>query len=150
MEFYIIKKNDIVTSHIAKAFLDIKAAKIMHTHGLYSHSIACCYYAVFHAIKAVHEAHDISAESHRQVMGQFNKQFVHPGKIGSFVSDTAYNLFERRNTTEYDPRELEGKDGSEHGIDIAKRAVDEINNFFHTANIYLEHPSSDSEGGVGK
>jgi len=146
-----MKKNDIVTSHIVKAFLDIKAAKIMHTHGLYSHSIACCYYAVFHAIKAVNEAHDISAESHRQVMGQFNKQFVHPGKVGSFVSDTAYNLFERRNTTEYDPRELEGKDGSAHGIDLAKRAVDELIGFFHAANISFEHQSySDLEGGGGE
>ena len=132
-----MKKNDIVTSHIAKAFLDIKAAEIMHTHGLYSHSIACCYYAVFHAIKAVHEAHDISAESHRQVLGQFNKLFVHPGKISGHVSIAAYNLFERRNTTEYDPRELEGKEGSEHGITIATKSVDEIVSYFHSNDIEM-------------
>ena len=125
-----MKSNDGMRAHIFKAQLDIEAAKILHGHKLYSHSISCCYYAVFHAIKAVLESEDINVDTHKQVLGSFNKLFVHPGKISSYVSQTAYDLFERRNTLEYDPTELEGEDGSERGIDLATHAVKEITDFF--------------------
>ena len=130
-----MKNNESVSAHINKAYLDIKAANILHSYNMYSHSISCCYYAVFHAIKAVLQADDIIAESHKQVLGAFNKQFVHPGKVSSFVSQAAYSLFERRNTLEYEPTELEGEDGSKRGIKLATQAVQEIIAFFEVNGI---------------
>ena len=130
-----MKSNDSVTAHIKKSQLDVKAAEILHEHGLYSHSISCCYYAVFHAIKAVSEANDIVSESHNQVLGLFNKHFVHSGKISSYVSQSAYDLFLKRNTLEYDPRELIGEEGSNRGIELATQSVNEITEYFKTSGI---------------
>jgi uncharacterized protein (UPF0332 family) len=133
-----MKNSDSVTTHIIKAHLDIKAAKILHNHGLYSHSMSCSYYAVFHVIKAICEADDINAETHNQVLGLFNKHFVHPGRVSSYVSQAAYDLFLKRNTLEYDPRELIGEEGSERGIELATQSVKEIIAFFNANDIYFE------------
>ena len=130
-----MKNNDSVQAHMMKAYLDIRAAGILHDHFLCSHSISCCYYAVFHAIKALMEADGIVAEKHSQVLGLFNKHFIHPGRISSYVSQAAYDLFLKRNTLEYDPRELIGKEGSQRGIELATRSVDEIASFFRTKGI---------------
>ena len=127
-----------VTAHINKARLDIQAANLLHEHRLFSHSIACCYYAVFHAIKATLEAGGISASSHRQALGAFNKHHVHTGKISSYPSQVAYDLFEKRNTLEYDPRELIGEDGSKIGIELAIKAVNEIISYFQSEGISFE------------
>ncbi|MCL2364902.1 MAG: HEPN domain-containing protein [Defluviitaleaceae bacterium] len=115
-----------IAAHMQKSQLDIKAAEILHAHGLYSHAISCSYYAVFHAIKALMETNEITADTHHQVLGLFNKHFVHPGRVSSYVSHAAYDLFLKRNTLEYDPRELIGEEGSHRGLELAKNSVDEI------------------------
>ena len=130
--------HDSVTAHVKKAFLDIKASELLYAHGFYSHAISCSYYAVFHAIKATLEIDDIKAESHAQVLGMFNKHFVHPGKISSYVSQSAYDLFLKRNTLEYDPGELIGEDGAKRGIELANQSVQEIINYFKTNNVTFE------------
>jgi len=130
--------TDSVKAHMNKAHLDIQAAKLLHGNGFFSHSIACSYYAVFHAIEAVLLADEISVSSHRQSLGMFNKNYVHLGTISSFVSQVAYELFEKRNTLEYDPRELMGEEGSQVGIDKATQAVNEIVDYFKSHGIHFE------------
>jgi len=118
--------SDSVRAHIRKTRLDIQAANLLHNHKLYSHSIACSYYAVFHAIKAVLDAGKIDASSHGQILGAFNKNYIHTGEINSYPSQVAYDLFNKRNTLEYDPRELIGEEGSKIGIEMSTKVVDEI------------------------
>jgi len=130
--------TDSVVAHINKARSDIQAANLLHQHGLYRHSISCSYYAVFHAIKAILEAGEIGASSHGQVLGFFNKHYVHTGEINSYPSQVAYDLFEKRNTLEYDPRELIGEEGSAIGIEMSAKAVNEIISYFKTHGISFD------------
>ena len=130
--------SDSVRAHIQKARLDIQAANLLHSHKLYSHSIACSYYAVFHAIKAILDAGGVDAGSHGQVLGAFNKHYVHTGEINSYPSQVAYDLFNKRNTLEYDPRELIGEEGSKTGIEMSTKAVDEIISYFGSQGISFD------------
>jgi len=130
--------SDSVRAHISKARLDIRAASLLHNHKLYSHSIACSYYAVFHAIKAILDARGIDAGSHGQVLGAFNKNYVHTGEISSYPSQSDYDLFNKRNTLEYDPRELIGEEGSKIGVEMSTKAVDEIISYFGSHGISFD------------
>ena len=130
--------SDSVRAHMNKSRLDIQAANLLHNHKLYSHSIACSYYAVFHAIKAILEAGGIDVGSHGQVLGAFNKNYVRTGEINSYPSQAAYDLFNKRNTLEYDPRELIGEEGSKIGIEMSTKAVDEIISYFGSQGISFD------------
>ncbi|MFW5729820.1 MAG: hypothetical protein ACOCYG_09145, partial [Spirochaetota bacterium] len=47
--------------------------------GLYTDSVTRAYYAAFSAVTLLHYLAGNSYSSHRQILGQFNKQFIHTG-----------------------------------------------------------------------
>jgi len=54
------------------------------------------YAAVFHGMKALLETEDFAASKHGRVIGEFNRRFVHTGRIDPTASELIKRLFADR------------------------------------------------------
>lgn len=59
------------------------------------------YYAIFHAISACLALEFKAFKSHAQVIGNFNKEFVHSGKFPEEIGRKITHAQEVRNTSDY-------------------------------------------------
>jgi len=61
------------------------------------------YYAVFYAVLAlfIKEETDIRSSKHAGVIGMFDKEFVHTGKVAVEFSRTLHRLFDARQESDY-------------------------------------------------
>ena len=84
------------------------------------------YYAAFHAVSAALLARGQAYSSHAQVLGAFNKDFVHEGSFPREFTTILARLFQDRQTGDYDPTtRLEPAD-AERDVADAQRIVDAI------------------------
>ena len=77
---------------------DLTAAISNAKEGLYKASINRSYYAIFHCIRAVNITRGYDSSKHSQVIGYFNRYFVHTGEFASNtykIIDNAYRIRER-------------------------------------------------------
>ncbi|TVQ21159.1 MAG: HEPN domain-containing protein [Spirochaetaceae bacterium] len=75
------------------------------------------YYSAFHAVTLLFLLHDRTFSSHKQIIGMFNKEFVHTELFSEQVARDLEYLFESRHTGDYDYHvsldEEEAKEGLE-------------------------------------
>lgn len=90
------------------------------------------YYAIFYMVLALGYQHDFITSKHSQLMGWFNKKFIHEDKICDETLFTIYlRAFERRQKSDYDitykpQKESIGKllMDSEHFIKTIEKVID--------------------------
>ena len=80
----------------------LNAAQLLLSSGLNGDAASRAYYAVFHAISALHLASGNSFSSHAQLIGRFNKDFVRAGIFPPSFTRTLTRLFEDRQLGDYD------------------------------------------------
>jgi uncharacterized protein (UPF0332 family) len=80
----------------------LKAAELLLNAGMNGDAVSRAYYAVFHAISALHLASGNSYSSHAQLIGRFNKDFVRTGVFAPALSRVVTRLFEDRQLGDYD------------------------------------------------
>ncbi|MCD8130259.1 MAG: HEPN domain-containing protein [Lachnospiraceae bacterium] len=77
---------------------DLAAAISNHKEGLYKASINRSYYAIFHCVRAVNITNGYDSSKHSQVIGYFNRYFVHTGEFAENtykIIDNAYRIREK-------------------------------------------------------
>lgn len=77
---------------------DLTAAHSNYNEGLYKASINRSYYAIFHCVRAVNITNGYDSSKHSQVIGYFNRYFVHTGEFANNtykIIDEAYRIRER-------------------------------------------------------
>ena len=87
---------------LKKAFEKLKTAQIDFANDRFDDSVSRAYYAAFHAVSAVLLSKGLHYSSHSQVLGNFNKEFVKTGTFPSNVTKIIQQLFEERQTGDYD------------------------------------------------
>ncbi len=80
----------------------LKAAELLLNAGMNGDAVSRAYYAVFHAISALHLASGNSYSSHAQLIGRFNKDFVRTGTFPPALSRAVTRLFEDPQLGHYD------------------------------------------------
>lgn len=60
------------------------------------------YYGMFYSLLALGLAHDFETSKHSQLIGWFNKNFIHSGKINSKYGKIINKAFNRRTKGDYD------------------------------------------------
>ena len=78
------------------------AAAMLQASGMHGDAASRAYYAVFHAVGALHLAAGNSFSSHAQLIGRFNKDFVRAGLFDPVFTRTLTRLFEDRQLGDYD------------------------------------------------
>ena len=113
----------------ATALLDharskLHAARVLLAAGAPGDAASRAYYAAFHAVSAVLLEAGQAYSSHAQVLGAFNRDFVHAGAFPREFTAILSRLFEDRQTGDYDP--APGLDSAVAAQDVAdaERIVD--------------------------
>jgi uncharacterized protein (UPF0332 family) len=93
---------DLASVRIQKAKEDYKAAISLLKNGSLNAANNRAYYAMFHSIRAVFALESIDFKSHFQVIGYFNKVYVHSGKFDSRYYKMIHNAVEARTQSDYE------------------------------------------------
>jgi uncharacterized protein (UPF0332 family) len=94
--------RDALSAMIAKSRAKIRAAERSLEDGDWDDACSRAYYAVFHAVSAVLRERDLVLSSHAQTIAAFNREFVHKGTFPKGFSRTLRQLFDDRQSGDYD------------------------------------------------
>ena len=87
---------------LALAEEKLRAARLLLDGAAWGDASSRAYYAAFHAVSAALLSRDETYSSHAQVLGAFNKTFVHAGHFPREFTTLLTRLFENRQSGDYD------------------------------------------------
>ncbi len=111
---------DLVHYRLSSAEDDLRAARILYEAGEYRGANNRAYYALFHAINAVHALHGMAYKRHKDAIANFNKDYV---KTGIFPRDIGRKIGaaeEIRHASDYDDFYLASKEETQQQIATAQ------------------------------
>ena len=95
-------KKDLVLYRIETAKEDLKSAKILRDADSYKGANNRAYYAIYHAINAIHGMKGVAYKRHKDAIANFNKEFVKteifPREMGRKIA----GVEEIRHASDYD------------------------------------------------
>jgi uncharacterized protein (UPF0332 family) len=104
----------------------IKAAKHLQGMQLNGDAASRTYYAVFHAISALHLEYGNSFSSHAQLIGRFNRDFVRTGIFPPIFTRILTRLFEDRQLGDYDATAEITSEQTEQDIADAHQIIEAV------------------------
>lgn len=120
---------DLAKYRIEKAKNDLNSAKILFNANDCKGANNRAYYAIFHALEAVHALDGNSYRSHKETISNFNKAYVKtevfPREIGRKIAGAE----EIRHASDYDDFYLATKEEAEEQINIAGEIINLIENY---------------------
>lgn len=123
-------REDLVRYRIITAKEDLKSAEILLTADEYRGANNRAYYAIFHAVNAIHALDGIGYKRHKDAIANFNKQYVKteifPREIGRKISKAE----EIRHASDYDDFYIASKSEADNLISIADE-------FIHLVEAYV-------------
>ena len=113
-------KKDLCLYRIQTAKESLKSAKILLAAEEYKWSNNRAYYAIFHAINAVHALNGKSFKRHKDAIGNFNKDYVKteifPREIGRKIGEAE----EIRHASDYDDFYIAIREETERQVMVAE------------------------------
>ena len=111
---------DLAVYRLERAKTDVKSAKILFDAAEYKGANNRAYYAVYHAITAVHALDRKAYKRHKDALANFNKDYIRteifPRTMGRRISEAQ----EIRHASDYDDFYLATKEEAEEQIATAK------------------------------
>ncbi len=118
--------DDLVNYRISRAYETLKEAEAMMENHFWNASINRIYYACFYAVSGVLLKHGIDTSTHKGIRQMFGLHFIQSGLIskeyGRFFSD----LYDRRQTGDYDDFVMNDEETSSRLYSLADQFVREI------------------------
>ena len=112
-------KKDLVLYRLQTARSDLKSARILLEAGEYRGANNRAYYAIFHAINAVHAVSGKAYKRHKDAIGSFNKDYVKteifPREIGRKIAEAE----EIRHVSDYDDFYIASREESQRQVAVA-------------------------------
>lgn len=93
---------DIIRAYQKRAKEDIAAATQLVVSHFYLAAVSRAYYAMFYAITAALLESNMEVHSHKQLGIQFRKQFIQTKRVPQKYSALLEELFQARQTADYD------------------------------------------------
>ena len=125
-------KEDLALHRIQTAKDDLKAAKILLEAEEYRGANNRSYYAIFHAVNAVHALTGKAYKRHKDALANFNKEYVRteifPREIGRKISEAE----EIRHASDYDDFYVISKEEVEEQIANAERFCEAVQGYLQT------------------
>jgi len=121
--------GDLVRYRIKTAKSDLKSADILMKEGEYRGANNRAYYAIYHAISAVHALDGKSYKRHKDTLANFNKDYVKteifPRNFGRKIAQAE----EIRHASDYDDFYIATKEKAEEQIMTAKELIEQIESY---------------------
>jgi uncharacterized protein (UPF0332 family) len=124
--------RDLAFYRLQTAKSDIKAAKTLLDVDECKGANNRAYYAIFHAINAVHAMNGEAYKRHKDVIGNFNKQYV---KTEIFPKDMGRKIGqaeEIRHLSDYDDFYIASRDESERQVAVAEEFIDLVERYLES------------------
>ena len=116
-------KKDLCLYRIQTAKESLKSAKILLAAEEYKGTNNRAYYAIFHAINAVHALNGKSFKRHKDAIGNFNKDYVKteifPREIGRKIGEAE----EIRHASDYDDFYIAIREEAERQVTVAEEFI---------------------------
>ncbi len=122
-------RKDLVTYRLQTAKSDLKSARILFAAEEFKGANNRAYYAIYHAINAIHGSEGKGYKRHKDAIANFNKYYVKteifPRSIGRKISEAE----EIRHASDYDDFFLAGKDETERQINTADELIQRVEEY---------------------
>lgn len=116
-------KIDLMKYRLETAKSDLNAAKVLIKAKEYKASNNRAYYAIFHAISAIHALDEKTYKKHKDAIGNFNKDYVKteifPREMGKKISRAEMI----RHASDYDDFYIATKEKSQEQIETAEELI---------------------------
>jgi len=116
-------KEDLARHRLQTAREDLKAAKILLESGEYRGANNRAYYAIFHAINAVHALNGNSYKRHKDAIANFNKEYVKTGIFPREIGRKIGEAEEIRHASDYDDFYIASREESERQVNVADEFI---------------------------
>lgn len=124
--------KELASYRISAAREDLEAARMNFENGHYRASNNRAYYAIFRAISACLALEFKAYKQHAQVIGNFNKDFVHTGIFSKEISKKISRAQEVRHASDYDDFYVVSVTDAEEQLAIAEEVVDMVEKYLET------------------
>lgn len=121
--------KDLVIYRIESAKNDLKSARVLRDIDDYKGANNRAYYAVFHAITAVHGLKMKAYKRHKDAVANFNKEYVKTEVFPREMGRKIAKLEEIRHASDYDDFYIASKDEVDRVIDTATEFVDMVEKY---------------------
>ncbi len=122
-------REDLCLYRIQTAKENLQSARILLSAEEYKSANNRAYYAVFHAINAVHALNGNAFKRHKDAIGNFNKNYVKteifPREIGRKIGEAA----EIRHASDYDDFYIASREESERQIVVADEFIQMVESY---------------------
>lgn len=116
-------KFDLMKCRLESAKSDLKSAKILIEAEEYRAANNRAYYAIFHAISAIHALDGKAYKRHKDALGSFNREYVKtevfPREVGKKISRAE----EIRHASDYDDFYIATREKSKEQIETAEELI---------------------------
>lgn len=116
-------KEDLMLYRLENAKSDLKSAKILFAADEYKGANNRAYYAIFHALNAVHALNGAAYKRHKDAIGNFNKEYVKTGTFPREIGRKIGEAEEIRHASDYDDFYIASKEESERQIIVAEEFI---------------------------
>lgn len=122
-------KKDLCLYRIQAAKENLKSAKILFEAKEYKGANNRAYYAIFHAINAIHALTGKSYKRHKDAVANFNKEYVKteifPREMGRKIGEAEVI----RHASDYDDFYVAGREETERQIVVADEFIHMVENY---------------------
>ena len=122
-------KEDLSLHRLKTAKEALKAAKILFDADEYKGSNNRAYYAIFHAVNAVHALEGTGYKRHKDAIANFNKQYVKteifPRTMGRKIGEAE----EIRHASDYDDFYIASKEEAERQVAVADEFIQMVEEY---------------------
>lgn len=122
-------QRDLVLYRIEAAKEDLKSAKILRDADSYKGANNIAYYAIFHAINAVHGLRGVAYKRHKDAIGNFNKEYVKTGIFPREMGRKIAGVEEIRHASDYDDFYIATVEEVEEQIAVAEEFIQMVEDY---------------------
>lgn len=122
-------KKDLVCYRLQTAKADLKSASILLEASEYRGANNRAYYAIFHAINAVHALDGRAFKRHKDAIGNFNKDYVKTGIFPREIGRRIGEAEEIRHASDYDDFYIASREECERQIEVAGKFIELVEKY---------------------
>ena len=95
-------RNELIKYRIEQAKETFSVIDLLIVNEKYPTALNRIYYGIFYSLLALGLKYKFETSKHQQLIGWFNKEFIHSGKIEKEFGKTLRETFENRTISDYD------------------------------------------------
>jgi uncharacterized protein (UPF0332 family) len=112
-----------------KAVDDLNASSINLKNGQYKTSLNRAYYAVFHAMRAVHALDKFDSSKHSAIVAKFRQNYIKAGVFDNKCSEIISLLIRYREQADYDDFFIATQEDAAKQFEIAQFFIEQIRQY---------------------